>query len=229
MFGLGFGMVTQVLVTAIQNAVERRELGVATATAGFFRALGGAVGAAVLGAVFAAQAGDATEGDGPAGRRLRADVIDGVQAVFAVAAPLAALALLAVLALVEVPLRRRRRRAAERAPPRRRARPRAGRGRDRDRAGVMTVAALYDWLLFGHILAAMVWVGGGVVLAALAVATLRGGDAAGRRALRRRACAWSGRPSWRPPRSPCSASASGSCSTAPRGTSARPGCCSRSR
>ena len=104
-FGLGFGMVTQVLVTAIQNTVERRELGIATATAGFFRALGGAVGAAVLGAVFAAQAGaTAREGAGLAGVH-RADVIDGVQAVFAVAAPLAALALLAVLALVEVPLR----------------------------------------------------------------------------------------------------------------------------
>ena len=104
-FGLGFGMVTQVLVTAIQNTVERRELGVATATAGFFRALGGAVGAAVLGAVFAAQAGaTAHEGAGLAGVA-RADVIDGVQAVFAVAAPLAALALVAVLALVEVPLR----------------------------------------------------------------------------------------------------------------------------
>jgi EmrB/QacA subfamily drug resistance transporter len=89
-FGLGFGMVTQVLVTAIQNTVERRELGIATATAGFFRALGGAVGAAILGAVFAGQA----------------DVIGGVQAVFAVAAPLAALALLAVLALRETPLRR---------------------------------------------------------------------------------------------------------------------------
>ena len=56
-FGLGFGMVTQVLVVAVQNSVDRRELGVATATTGFFRALGGAVGAAVLGAVFAAQAG----------------------------------------------------------------------------------------------------------------------------------------------------------------------------
>src|SRR4051794_34112594 len=105
-FGLGFGMVTQVLVTAVQNAVERRELGGAPATAGFFRALGGAAGAAVLGAVFAAQAGaGAAEGDaaGIAGV-LRADVIDGVQAVFLVAAPLAALALLAVLALTEVPL-----------------------------------------------------------------------------------------------------------------------------
>jgi EmrB/QacA subfamily drug resistance transporter len=95
-FGLGFGMVTQVLVTAIQNTVERRELGVATATAGFFRALGGAVGAAILGAVFAGQAGTSPG---------RADVIDGVQAVFAIAAPLAALALVAVLGLVEVPLR----------------------------------------------------------------------------------------------------------------------------
>src|SRR5919205_1139056 len=106
-FGLGFGMVTQVLVTAVQNAVERRELGIATATTGFFRALGGAVGAAVLGAVFAGQAGaSATEGGGAGlGGVLRADVIDGVQAVFMVAAPVAALALVAVLALVEVPLR----------------------------------------------------------------------------------------------------------------------------
>ena len=102
MFGLGFGMVTQVLIVAVQNSVERRELGVATATTGFFRALGGAVGAAVLGAVFAAQAGaHATDGIAHA---VRADVIDGVQAVFLVAAPLAALALLVVLRLPELPL-----------------------------------------------------------------------------------------------------------------------------
>jgi EmrB/QacA subfamily drug resistance transporter len=87
-FGLGFGMVTQVLIVAVQNSVERRELGVATAATGFFRALGGAVGAAVLGAVFAGQG----------------DVVDGVQAVFLVAAPLAALALLVVLRLPELPL-----------------------------------------------------------------------------------------------------------------------------
>ena len=99
MFGLGFGMVTQVLVVAVQNSVDRRELGVATATTGFFRALGGAVGAAVLGAVFAAQAG--AHGTAHA---LRADIIDGVQAVFVVAAPLAALALLVVLRLPELPL-----------------------------------------------------------------------------------------------------------------------------
>src|SRR3954470_3609517 len=101
-FGLGFGMVTQVLIVAVQNAVDRRELGMATATTGFFRALGGSVGAAVLGAVFAAQAGPhATDGIAHA---VRADVVDGVQAVFLVAAPLAALALLVVLRLPELPL-----------------------------------------------------------------------------------------------------------------------------
>jgi predicted MFS family arabinose efflux permease len=63
-FGLGFGMVTQVLIVAVQNSVDRRELGVATATTGLFRALGGAVGAAVLGAVFAAQAGSGASEDG---------------------------------------------------------------------------------------------------------------------------------------------------------------------
>jgi predicted MFS family arabinose efflux permease len=106
-FGLGFGMVTQVLITAVQNSVEKRELGIATATTGFFRALGGAVGAAVLGAVFAAQTGSSLSDTGASGldAAQRSGVIDGVQAVFLVAAPLAALALVAVLFLKEVPLR----------------------------------------------------------------------------------------------------------------------------
>lgn len=38
----------------------------------------------------------------------------------------------------------------------------------------MPIAALYDWLLLGHILAAMVWVGGTVVLSAFATRMLRG-------------------------------------------------------
>ena len=37
---------------------------------------------------------------------------------------------------------------------------------------------LYDWLLFLHVLAAMVWVGGGVMLAALAARVLRDPDPA---------------------------------------------------
>jgi EmrB/QacA subfamily drug resistance transporter len=89
-FGAGFGMVTQVLVVAVQNSVERARLGTATAATSFFRALGGAAGAATLGAVFAAHS---------------ADVVDGVRIVFLCAAPLAALALLAVVRLPEVRLR----------------------------------------------------------------------------------------------------------------------------
>jgi EmrB/QacA subfamily drug resistance transporter len=106
-FGLGFGMVTQILVVAVQNSVERRQLGVATAVTGFFRALGGAVGAAILGAVFAAQAGAHVSDAGAQalGGAARGDVIAGVQTVFAIAAPLAALALVVVLWLPESPLK----------------------------------------------------------------------------------------------------------------------------
>ena len=46
LFGLGFGMVSQVLTIAIQNAVERSELGITTASANLFRSLGGSVGVA---------------------------------------------------------------------------------------------------------------------------------------------------------------------------------------
>ncbi len=53
--GLGLGLVMQVLVVAVQNSVPYSQLGTATATATFFRTIGGAFGVAVLGAVFNAQ------------------------------------------------------------------------------------------------------------------------------------------------------------------------------
>jgi EmrB/QacA subfamily drug resistance transporter len=108
-FGLGFGMVTQILVVAVQNSVDRRELGTATATTAFFRALGGAISAAALGAVFAARAGaHAVAGQvGTLDPAAVADVTDAVRTVLLVAAPLAGLALLVVLRLPEVPLGRR--------------------------------------------------------------------------------------------------------------------------
>ena len=104
-FGLGFGMVTQVLVVAVQNSVDRRQLGIATATTGFFRALGGAVGAAALGAVFASRSGThASAGLHALSAHARADIVAAVQTVFMVAAPLAALALIVVLRLPELAL-----------------------------------------------------------------------------------------------------------------------------
>ena len=53
--GLGLGMVMQVLVIAVQNAVDYSDLGVATSGATLFRLVGGSLGTAVLGAIFAAR------------------------------------------------------------------------------------------------------------------------------------------------------------------------------
>jgi EmrB/QacA subfamily drug resistance transporter len=98
LFGLGFGMVGEVLILAVQNAVDRRELGTATGAANLFRALGGSVGVSLYGSIFTGQ--------------LRAPVRDGVaQAtahalapVFMTAALMAAIGFLLVVFLEERPL-----------------------------------------------------------------------------------------------------------------------------
>jgi uncharacterized membrane protein len=43
---------------------------------------------------------------------------------------------------------------------------------------VTLATSLYNWLLFVHVLAAMIWLGGAAVMAALATRALRGDDAA---------------------------------------------------
>jgi EmrB/QacA subfamily drug resistance transporter len=83
-FGMGFGLTSQLLVVAVQNGVERTRIGVATSTTSFFRAFGGAAGAAALGAVFAA-AGHPVAG--------------AVQATLFAGAGVAALAALVLVAL----------------------------------------------------------------------------------------------------------------------------------
>jgi len=52
LLGCGLGMVMQVLILAVQNAVEFRHMGVATSGATLFRSIGGSVGVAAFGAVF---------------------------------------------------------------------------------------------------------------------------------------------------------------------------------
>ena len=52
-FGVGLGLIMQVLVVAVQNAVSYKDLGVATSNATFFRMLGGCFGTAVFGAIYA--------------------------------------------------------------------------------------------------------------------------------------------------------------------------------
>ncbi|MGW2474400.1 DHA2 family efflux MFS transporter permease subunit [Streptomyces sp. NPDC001665] len=51
-FGAGLGLVMQVLVLVVQNAVSYRDLGVATSGATFFRSIGASFGVAIFGTIF---------------------------------------------------------------------------------------------------------------------------------------------------------------------------------
>ena len=130
--GAGLGMVMQVLILAVQNAVDHRDLGTATSSATFFRSMGGAVGVAAFGAVLsnrleihipdrlaaagldvpAGGAGDLL-GTPDAIAALPASVRDAVLGGFAdslsdiytLAIPIALLGFLVVLFLPELPLR----------------------------------------------------------------------------------------------------------------------------
>lgn len=55
LLGVGLGLVMQVVVVAIQNAADYRDLGVATSAGTFFRSVGGSFGTAVFGSIFAGQ------------------------------------------------------------------------------------------------------------------------------------------------------------------------------
>lgn len=98
LFGLGFGMVGEVLILAVQNAVDRRELGTATGTANLFRALGGSVGVSLYGSIFNGQLHEPVR-DGIAQATAHA-----LTPVFMTAALMAAAGLLLVVFLEERPL-----------------------------------------------------------------------------------------------------------------------------
>ncbi|QEV17881.1 MFS transporter [Streptomyces alboniger] len=68
-FGLGLGLVMQVLVLIVQNAVGYEDLGVATSGATFFRSIGASFGVAIFGTIFTNRLGDKLT-DALAGRQL---------------------------------------------------------------------------------------------------------------------------------------------------------------
>ncbi len=123
--GLGLGMVMQVLVLAAQNSVAFEHLGVATSGTTLFRSLGGALGVAIFGAIFAnglhahlaavippgSAIPSATDAAGLAALspELRADyiaaLVAALQPVFLIAAIVSATACAIALLLREVPLR----------------------------------------------------------------------------------------------------------------------------
>ncbi|WP_308368837.1 MFS transporter [Streptomyces sp. ISL-36] len=57
--GIGIGLVMPVLILAVQNSVRAADLGTATSAHNYFRQIGGSVGAAVFGTLFAARLDDA--------------------------------------------------------------------------------------------------------------------------------------------------------------------------
>jgi EmrB/QacA subfamily drug resistance transporter len=126
--GVGIGLVMQVLVLAVQNDAPARDVGVATSTATFFRSMGGSLGVALLGAIFASRlASELTALPGDAAARLGGGVnispgevhalppeirhdfllafVHALQPVFLVGAALTAVTFLLSLLLKEVPLR----------------------------------------------------------------------------------------------------------------------------
>jgi len=127
--GVGIGLVMQVVVLVVQNCAPPRDIGVATATATFFRSLGGSLGVALLGAIFASRlTNELATVPGEAARRfagggvnispdqvhalpaaVRGDFllafVHALQPVFLVGAALTALTFFLALLLKEVPLR----------------------------------------------------------------------------------------------------------------------------
>ena len=53
--GLGLGMVMQVLILAVQNSVNPKDMGVATSGSTMFRQIGGSIGVALFGTIFASR------------------------------------------------------------------------------------------------------------------------------------------------------------------------------
>ncbi|MCB5907081.1 MDR family MFS transporter [Streptomyces pinistramenti] len=68
-FGFGLGLVMQVLVLIVQNAVDYKDLGVATSGATFFRSIGASFGVSIFGTIFASKLGPRIA-DAVAGRQL---------------------------------------------------------------------------------------------------------------------------------------------------------------
>ena len=80
-FGAGLGMTMQVVVTAVQNSVDRRHMGVATASVAFFRSMGGAIGVALFGAILNTQlAANLAAAVATLDQATRAQVLPGLEA-----------------------------------------------------------------------------------------------------------------------------------------------------
>ena len=106
--GLGIGMVMQVMVLAVQNAVDYDDLGVATSSVTLFRFIGGSLGTAFLGAIFASRMGGTVDLAQLQDATRHVDVdafVRALDTVFLVAAVATGIGFLLALLLPDRPLR----------------------------------------------------------------------------------------------------------------------------
>jgi Na+/melibiose symporter-like transporter len=107
--GLGVGSVFPVATVSIQNAVERHDVGAATGTMNFFRALGSALAVAIMGAILLAGLGFTPERGGVGLEVAAVDVgaagvAEVFRLVFAAALAASVLTLIALVLMEELPL-----------------------------------------------------------------------------------------------------------------------------
>jgi EmrB/QacA subfamily drug resistance transporter len=124
LFGAGLGFSMQTIVLAVQNSVEFRDMGTATSSVAFFRQMGGAVGAAVFGAVLASRLAHHLPAEVSGGGKVDVNNIKAIQGlaepakgivlqafskslgeVFLVGVPFIIVALVVSFFLKEIPLR----------------------------------------------------------------------------------------------------------------------------
>jgi len=98
--GFGIGLMMQTLIVAVQNAVGRRRIGVATASIQFFRTVGAMTGVSVMGAIVTARLGGAVGGG-----VTPAELAGALHPIFYLAIGLAAVALAAVFFVPHIELR----------------------------------------------------------------------------------------------------------------------------
>jgi EmrB/QacA subfamily drug resistance transporter len=137
--GIGMGFLMQITTLIVQNSVPPADMGVASSSRTFFQQIGGSIGVALFGAIFARRLTEVMSARLPgahlnaAGGQLdpvmvnglppavRSDVFfaiaHGVQGVFIWAAPSAVIVLLLALFIKEVPLRGRAPAAAAASEP----------------------------------------------------------------------------------------------------------------
>ena len=91
--GAGLGFTMQILITVVQNSVERSDIGVATSSVTFFRQMGGSFGTALFGAILSSRlavhiAEAMTHVPAGSGGAKVGDVANNVQAIKALPEPL---------------------------------------------------------------------------------------------------------------------------------------------